>query len=74
MCAPELVQDRTSRQPAPALTSELVSTSKGLILLPCGTHSNVIRFLVALIATSKIVNEGLDSVKTCLVEAANEAA
>jgi len=69
MCAVELVTDRESNQPAAELTAALVKSAlaQGLILLPCGTNSNVIRFLPPLTASEEIVNEGMDVFEKCFV-------
>ncbi|NOT69720.1 MAG: 4-aminobutyrate--2-oxoglutarate transaminase [Hyphomicrobium sp.] len=71
MCALELVKDTASAQPDAALTSALLKTAneKGLILLSCGTYSNVIRFLVPLTASDALVEEGMDIFTESLIEA-----
>lgn len=68
MCAVELVTDLESKQPAAELTAALVKSAleRGLILLPCGTNSNVIRFLPPLTANDAIVNEGMEVFESCL--------
>ncbi len=75
MCALELVQNAASGEPDAALTSALLKTAneKGLILLSCGTYSNVVRFLVPLTASDRIVQEGMDIFSESLVEAVSSA-
>lgn len=69
MCAIELVTDQASNKPAAELTASLVKAAvdSGLILLPCGTNANVIRFLPPLTASDAIVTEGMDIFERCLV-------
>lgn len=75
MVAMELVKDRETRTPDPDLTKALVAKAaeKGVIILSCGTYGNVIRFLVPLVASDELINEGLDIVESCLEELVNEA-
>jgi 4-aminobutyrate aminotransferase-like enzyme len=40
----------------------------GLITLACGTHGNVLRFLIPLTATEEQINEGLDVVEAGLAK------
>lgn len=73
MCALELVKDSSSHEPDAALTSNLLKAAneRGLILLSCGTYSNVIRFLVPLTASDSLVQEGMDIFAESLVDAVN---
>ena len=68
MIAMELVKKGDPDQPDPEFTKALVSQAHqhGLILLSCGVHGNVIRFLPALTITDELINEGLDIVEICL--------
>jgi 4-aminobutyrate aminotransferase / (S)-3-amino-2-methylpropionate transaminase / 5-aminovalerate transaminase len=61
MVALELVKNQDAQQPDADLTKALVQrcADKGLLILSCGTRSNVIRFLVPLTAADAIVHEGL---------------
>jgi 4-aminobutyrate aminotransferase/(S)-3-amino-2-methylpropionate transaminase len=70
MVAMELVKDGKAGQPDAGLTGELVQAAarNGLILLSCGRHKNVVRFLVALTASDALVNEGLDILERTLGE------
>ncbi|MGQ0671556.1 MAG: 4-aminobutyrate--2-oxoglutarate transaminase [Hyphomicrobium sp.] len=76
MCAVELVKDKTSHEPAPALTQALLkaASERGLILLSCGTYGNVIRFLAPLTSGDEIVREGMDLFEAALTEAVGKAA
>jgi 4-aminobutyrate aminotransferase len=76
MCAIELVKDTVSGEPAPQLTQTLlkVANENGLIILPCGTYGNVIRFLVPLTASEDLVREGMDIFETSLSEAVTRVA
>jgi 4-aminobutyrate aminotransferase/(S)-3-amino-2-methylpropionate transaminase len=70
MVALELVKDGDLSRPDPDLTKALVAkaAANGLIILSCGTRSNVIRFLVPLTASDAIVAEGLDLLERSLAE------
>ena len=71
MVAVELVEDRTTKTPAAALTKRLAERSleNGLILLTCGIYGNVARFLVPLTASDAIIDEGLGVLERSLEEA-----
>src|SRR5262245_8514204 len=51
MLALELVEDRESKAPAPALAGATVAAARerGLVLLSCGLYGNVVRILVPLV-------------------------
>lgn len=61
MLALELVADRKTRAPATALAKELVArcVKRGLIILACGNHGNVIRTLMPLVITDEQLERGL---------------
>jgi len=61
MVAIELFDDGDLAKPAAELTRRVVAEAarRGLILLSCGTHGNVIRVLVPLTAEDALVDEGL---------------
>ncbi|MGH7117848.1 MAG: aminotransferase class III-fold pyridoxal phosphate-dependent enzyme, partial [Acetobacteraceae bacterium] len=61
MVAMELVKDRTSRAPNPALADALLAEAqkRGLVLLSCGAHHNVIRILAPLTTPMAQIDEGL---------------
>lgn len=71
MVAFELVTDRTTRAPDPALTQAIVAEAeaRGLIILPCGTRANVVRLLPPLTTPMAQVDEALD-----ILDASLEAA
>jgi 4-aminobutyrate aminotransferase len=62
MLALELVRDRETREPAGQLAKEVAARAfeRGLILLTCGLHGNVVRILVPLVATDEELERGLD--------------
>ncbi|MGH7485859.1 MAG: 4-aminobutyrate--2-oxoglutarate transaminase, partial [bacterium] len=66
-----LVEDRTRKTPAMALAKLTVerACSNGLLLITCGAHKNVIRFLVPLVATTADVDSGLRLLERSLQEA-----
>ena len=60
MMAMELVQDRETKKPATAEAKKLVQYcyDKGLVILSCGHHSNVIRTLMPLVITDDQLDRG----------------
>lgn len=70
MVAVELLKNRDTREPDADLTKALVQkcAAKGLVILSCGTYGNVIRFLVPLVASDALVNEGMDVLESALEE------
>lgn len=70
MAAFELVTDKTSRTPDSELTAQLCrkARDKGLILLSCGFWGNSIRVLVPLTVDDTLLEEGLDTIESCLGE------
>jgi len=73
MIAIELVTDRKTREPAPALAAATVTAARerGLLLLACGLYSNVIRILVPLVVESDDLEHGLGILEESLVHAAS---
>ena len=61
MLAMELVQDRETKAPSKEAADKLVKFcfDKGLVLLSCGTHGNVIRTLMPLVITDEQLERGL---------------
>ncbi|WP_280150950.1 4-aminobutyrate--2-oxoglutarate transaminase [Piscinibacter sp. XHJ-5] len=61
MVAIELFEGGNLARPDAALTSRITAEAarRGLILLSCGTHGNVIRMLVPLTASDALLDEGL---------------
>jgi len=71
MLAVEFVTDFDSATPDPALTKSVIAhaLSRGLILLPCGMHGNVIRIMTPLTASDAIIEEGLAIFEAALADA-----
>lgn len=69
MVAMELVAADNPAEADPALTRALIATAqeRGLILLSCGTHANIIRFLMPLTIPDAQLDEGLSILEDCLV-------
>ncbi len=55
MLAMEIVSDRQSKEPDAALTGTILAQSRqrGLIVIRCGTHRNVVRLLAPLVASDE---------------------
>jgi len=70
MRAIELVKDRKSKEPDKPAAAALVKHNyeHGVITLACGTHGNVLRFLIPLVATEEQLNEGLDVIEEGLAK------
>jgi 4-aminobutyrate aminotransferase/(S)-3-amino-2-methylpropionate transaminase len=62
MIAMEIVKDRQSKAPDPALTTRVFDAARerGLLLMKAGMHYNVIRCLVPLVASEAEVRKGLE--------------
>lgn len=71
MIAFELVTDRASKAPDAALTNAIIAEAeaRGLIMISCGMHGNVVRLLPPLTTPMAQVDEALD-----IIEASIEAA
>src|SRR5512133_3636637 len=72
MRARELVTDRETKEPAAELAKRTTAGARerGLILLSCGTHGNVIRILVPLVIDDGDLARGLEILEESLVDAA----
>lgn len=59
-----------NQQPAVQLTKDIVklASEKGLLLLPCGIHGNVIRFLTPLTIEDELLDKGLNILDEVLQE------
>ncbi|GHD68065.1 4-aminobutyrate--2-oxoglutarate transaminase [Jeongeupia chitinilytica] len=59
-------------QPSPAFTARVraAAHARGLLLLSCGSHGNVVRFLCPLTIEDAVLDEALDIVDTSLHDAA----
>ena len=62
MVGVELVKDRATREPDTEMSEALVlaCAEQGLLILNCGTHHNVIRFLPPIDVTADEIATGLD--------------
>jgi 4-aminobutyrate aminotransferase / (S)-3-amino-2-methylpropionate transaminase / 5-aminovalerate transaminase len=71
MLAIELVEDRQSKAPAAALAGRTVELARerGLLLMGAGIYSNVIRFLVPIVATDADLDEGFEILEGALRDA-----
>jgi 4-aminobutyrate aminotransferase/(S)-3-amino-2-methylpropionate transaminase len=67
MVAIELFKDGDVKQPDADLAKRITAeaTTRGLILLTCGTYGNVIRILVPLTASDAVIDEGLAIMAAC---------
>ncbi len=76
MLALELVRDRESKEPAPELASGAVNAARerGLVLLACGLHGNVVRMLVPLVIADDDLERGLQILEESLVAAGSGGA
>jgi 4-aminobutyrate aminotransferase/(S)-3-amino-2-methylpropionate transaminase len=61
LVAMELVEDRTTKQPAPEKAKTITDYcfDKGLVLLSCGTYGNVLRFMMPLVTTDEQLETGI---------------
>ena len=71
MLAIELVTDRETKEPAAELTKRTTEAARerGLILLSCGLHGNVVRILVPLVISDEDLEEGLSRLEGALGDA-----
>lgn len=76
MVAFTLVDDGDGGRPDPELARRLCAAAaeRGLVLLSCGTHGNVIRILVPLTASDAILDEGMAIIEKALEAVAAAAA
>jgi len=74
MIAIELVKNGDPNQPDAELTKNLVASAynSGLVLLSCGSRSNVIRLLPPLTIENEIIDEGLTILRDCFARLINE--
>jgi 4-aminobutyrate aminotransferase/(S)-3-amino-2-methylpropionate transaminase len=76
MLGVELVADRESKTPAPDLAKAVTDAAfeRGLLLLACGIHGNVLRTLVPLVVTDEELERGLEILEESLAHASAGAA
>jgi 4-aminobutyrate aminotransferase-like enzyme len=74
MQALELVEDRTTQVPASqtARTTVTEARRRGLIVLTCGLHGNVVRLLPPLVVSDAELDQGLDILEEALLAAQPE--
>lgn len=67
MIAIEIVKEGDAEQPDADLTKKLLNESykRGLVVLSCGIHGNVFRFLPALTISDELIDEGLTILEDC---------
>jgi 4-aminobutyrate aminotransferase/(S)-3-amino-2-methylpropionate transaminase len=72
MIAMELVIDRATREPATALTNDILRYchAHGLVLLKAGLYDNVIRLLFPLVISEQELDRGLDILEETLTAVA----
>jgi 4-aminobutyrate aminotransferase/(S)-3-amino-2-methylpropionate transaminase len=70
MVGMELVVDRKTKEPATALTKQLINScrDKGLLMISAGTYSNIIRPLMPLVITDEQLEKGLSVIEESLRE------
>src|SRR4249919_55529 len=75
MVAIELVKNRTTKEPDPAVTQRIAAAchAVGLVVLTCGTYGNVLRFLPPLVIPDHLLAEGLDILEDALAGAAADS-
>jgi 4-aminobutyrate aminotransferase-like enzyme len=68
MVGVELVKDRSTRDPDTETTEALIKAAAdhGLLILNCGTHHNVIRFLPPIDVTAEEVTRGAELFRAAL--------
>jgi len=73
MVGMELVTDQKTKDPATALTKQLVTIcrGKGLLMISAGTHSNIIRPLMPLVITDEQLEKGLSIIEESFSELPN---
>ena len=73
MLAMELVEDPVTKRPAAELARRAteIARERGLVLLSCGLHGNVLRVLVPILADASDVDEGLAILESSLLEASS---
>ena len=75
MQALELVEDRETKTPAGALAAATTAAARerGLVLLACGLHGNVLRILAPLVIDDDDLTRGLEILEESLVESSASA-
>ncbi|QQZ39573.1 4-aminobutyrate--2-oxoglutarate transaminase [Pseudomonas sp. SK3(2021)] len=73
MLALELVKDDAARSPDAELTQRLIDQARmgGLLVIKCGVHRNVLRFLAPLVTTPEQIDEALAILDAALARLLN---
>lgn len=72
MLAMEIVTDRASRRPDADKAQRIIDAARneGLLVIKCGVHRNVVRFLAPLVTTDAQLDEGLELLDRALARSA----
>jgi 4-aminobutyrate aminotransferase/(S)-3-amino-2-methylpropionate transaminase len=72
MCAIEMVEAPATRAPDAALAQRVIDLARegGLLVIKCGVHRNVVRFLAPLVTTDAQLEEALEILGRALAQAA----
>ena len=73
MCAIEMVADPATREPDAALAQGIIDAARegGLLVIKCGVHRNVVRFLAPLVTTDAQLAEALAILEDALERTAD---
>jgi 4-aminobutyrate aminotransferase/(S)-3-amino-2-methylpropionate transaminase len=76
MLAIEIVADRAGRTPDAARTQRIIDAARGhgLLVIKCGVHRNVIRFLAPLVTTDRQLDEAVEKLGAALSDTEHWAA
>jgi 4-aminobutyrate aminotransferase / (S)-3-amino-2-methylpropionate transaminase / 5-aminovalerate transaminase len=68
MQAIELVTDRKTKMPDPERAQRVIDNARqrGLLVIKCGVHRNVIRFLAPLVVSDEELDQGLAIIDAAL--------
>ena len=69
MLAIELIKDDEARSPDAELTQQLIDQARvgGLLVIKCGVHRNVLRFLAPLVTEESQIDEALTILEAALL-------
>ena len=73
MLAIELIKDDPARTPDADLNQQVIDAARagGLLVIKCGVHRNVLRFLAPLVATEAQVDEAVQILDAALARVLN---
>lgn len=76
MRAIEFVTDRASKKPDPDLAQKVIeeARSRGLLVIKCGVHRNIVRFLAPLVLSDEDLDEALSILDASLKTSVSKAA